>query len=98
MRGQQALAVGRAIGGASATDDLRELEHRRSGRRSVVVHQALDRIARRVTDLAGQMGVDGGGARAAVAEVVLNDPQIDPVLEQVGGVGVPIMPGPALPA
>jgi hypothetical protein len=34
------------------------------------------------------MGVDPGGAGAAVAEIFLDQAQVDPGLQQVGGVGM----------
>lgn len=37
---------------------------------------------------AGQMGVNGGDHRALVAEVDLNLPEVLPLFEQMGGVGV----------
>jgi hypothetical protein len=47
-------------------------------------------------DLLGEMGVDGGGLWAGVAEVLLDEAEVDGVFEQMGGVAMALMPGPAL--
>src|SRR5215210_2663143 len=68
------MSASSTIGGGPASDAL---------------HQAVDGIGGSVADLTGEMGIDLGGARAGVAEVLLDQPGVETVLEQVSGVAVP---------
>src|ERR1044071_1865516 len=88
MGGQQAVAMGLPVDLPGAAEDLRQLDHEGERWRSASLHQAIDGISCSVTNLPGQMGVDGGRARAGMAEVLLDEAEIDTVFEQVGGVGV----------
>jgi len=45
-------------------------------------------FSQRRPHLPGQMRVEGRGARTAMAQVVLNHPQVEPGFQQVGGVGM----------
>ena len=54
--------------------------------RSEAVHQVVERIGQRGLHVPGQVCVNLGRAQAAVAEDLLNDPQIDPGFQQVGRV------------
>ena len=51
-------------------------------------HQAIDGIGRGLLHLRGEVGVERGGLGARVAEIGLDEPEIDSGLEQMGGVGV----------
>ena len=39
-------------------------------------------------DLAGHVGIDVGGGNAAMAEQILDDPDVFTVLQKVGGIGM----------
>ena len=56
-----------------------------SRERSDALHELVQRIGQGGPHLPRQMRVDLGGAGAAVAQVLLDDPQV-PGLQQVGGV------------
>lgn len=68
-------------------DDVGHLQHETSG--SEVLHELIERIGQSRPNLRGQMRIDLRGARAAVSEILLNDPQIDSCLQQMGGIGMP---------
>src|SRR6267142_7103467 len=55
---------------------------------SEVCHQVVERRSQRCPHFPGQMRVDGSGARTAMAQVVLNDPQVESHFQQMGGVGM----------
>src|SRR5712692_3436946 len=67
----------------SATSSMRT-----SGKGSEALHELVERVGQGSPHLARQMGVDLGGAGAAVTEVLLDEAQVDAGLEQVGGVGM----------
>lgn len=52
-------------------------------------NQVVDRLAGLCVNVGGQVGIDGGGGWGSVAEIGLDDAQVEPSLQQVGGVGVP---------
>jgi len=81
----------KAIGGSALAEDVRELQHG-GARRSEALHQTVDRIDGGLPDLLREMGVDLGGPGAAVPESLLDQAEVDAVFEEVGGVGVPLMP------
>src|SRR5262250_3074879 len=53
---------------------------------SEVCHQLVEWVSERGAHLAGQMGVDGGGAGRAMTEVFLDQAQVDARFQQVGSV------------
>ena len=63
-----------------------------SGDRSEAVHQRVQRVGEPGANLARQMGVDLGRPGTAVAQGVLDDPQIDASFQEVGRVRVSPMP------
>jgi len=48
----------------------------------------VERVGQGGPHLARQVRVNLGSTRAAVTEVVLDDPQVNPGFEQVGGIGM----------
>jgi hypothetical protein len=58
---------------------------------SETLHQLVQRIGESGEHFTGQMGVQLRGARAAVAEVVLDDAQVEAGLQQMSGIGMPPM-------
>src|ERR1051326_5421105 len=87
--GQHAVAIGLPVVLTGAAEDLRQLDHGEDRRRSGALHQAIDRVSCSVANLPRHMGVDGGGLKAGMAEVLLDQAQVDTVLEQMGGIGMP---------
>jgi len=88
VRGQHAGAKGLSIGGPGAAEDFRQLDHGGNPWRSAALHQPVDGVSCGVANLPGEVGVDGSSAGAGVAEVLLDQSQVDTILEQMGGVGV----------
>ena len=86
VRRQHAVAIDLPVGLPGAAEDLRQLDHDRW--RLASLHQAIDGVFCRVANLPSEMSVDGGSARAGMAEVLLDESEIDAVLEQVSGIGV----------
>lgn len=86
--GQHAVAIGLPVDLPSAAEDLRQFDHGGDRWRSAALHQAIDGVSCGLADLPGQMGVNFGGAGTGVAEVLLDEAEVDAVLEQVGGIGV----------
>lgn len=95
--GQQAVAMGLPVDLPGTAEDLRQLDHGgdRDRWRSAALHQAVDGVSCRVPNLPSEMGVDGGSPRAGMAEVLLDEAEIDAVFQQVGGIGVALMPSSA---
>src|SRR5260370_5908461 len=56
---------------------------------SEVAHQLVERRRHRSPHFVSQMRVNGRGARTAIAQVVLNDAQIEARFQQMCGVAVP---------
>src|SRR5450759_810607 len=67
----------------SATSNMSDL---RSG--SEVFHQVVERVSLGGPHGAGQMGVKSRSARTAMAQVVLNQPQVNACFQQVRSVGM----------
>src|SRR6266849_1893247 len=65
----------------SATSNMPDLQQS-----SEVSHQLVEWLGERSAHLARQMGVEGRGARTAVAQVVLNQAQVNARFEQMGSV------------
>jgi hypothetical protein len=61
---------------------------RGSGWRSEGLDEAFDGIQGGVADFPGEVGVESSGARAGVAEVFLDQPELDAGLQEVDGVGM----------
>ena len=59
-----------------------------SGERSEPLPELVERIGEGGPHLARQVRVDLCGAGAAVPQVLLDDPQVDPGLQPMGGVGM----------
>src|SRR5882724_162318 len=55
---------------------------------SEVAHQLVERRRHRSPHFTGQMRVDSRGARTAVAQMILNHPQVEASFQQMGGVGM----------
>ena len=51
-------------------------------------HQGFDAHTHEVIGVAGQVGVAGGGENAVVAQDLLHFQQVDPGLDQMGGIAV----------
>jgi len=68
-----------------AAQNVRHLDH---GRGLQSVHQLVDGRVDGVPDLLGQVRIDGGGGGRGVAEDDLDDAQVDPGLQQMGGEGM----------
>lgn len=77
LTGEQTVPDMGAIPRAVLADDLRHLQHDDLCDRSEVVHQLVQRIGQRGANLAREMRVDLDRPRAAMAQGVLDDPQID---------------------
>jgi hypothetical protein len=85
MRGQHRRAVSRDVVRREATEHVGDLDHDRA---SEAGHQPIEQTVQRHPGGRGEMGVDGGGGDAGVAEQDLNDTDVDAVLDQPGRVGV----------
>jgi len=77
VTGQQAIANLRAINGTVEAQNVRDRQHDALCNRSEVVHQLVQRIRQGGSNFAREMCVDLGRPRAAMAQGVLDDPQID---------------------
>jgi hypothetical protein len=55
------------------------------------LHQRIDGLRGEAVGFIGEVGIDRGRAGRVVAQILLDMAQIDPALEQVRGVGVPLM-------
>lgn len=77
MTGQDAIGEARQIRRPVETDDFRHLEHDALWDRSEVLHQLVQRVGQRRSNFAREMRVDLRRPRTAMAERVLDDPQID---------------------
>jgi len=55
---------------------------------SEAVHELVERIGQSGSNLRSEMGVDLGAPRTAMAEILLNDAQIDTRAQQMRRVGV----------
>ena len=76
VAGQDAIGEARQIRRPVETDDLRHLEHDPLWDRSEVVHQLVQRVGQRRSKFAREMRVDLRRPRTAMAERVLDDPQV----------------------
>ena len=52
------------------------------------IHERIDVGERIFLPLVGQVQIDHGGLQAGVPQILLNEAQVDPGLEQMGGIGV----------
>jgi len=77
VAGQDAIGEAREIRRPLEADDLRHLQHDDLWDRSEVLHQLVQRVGQRGSNLAREMGVDLSRPRTAMAQGVLDDPQID---------------------
>lgn len=77
MTGQDAIGEAREIRRPVEADDRRHLQHDALWDRSEVLHQLVQRVGQRGSNLVREVRVDLGRPRTAMAEGVLNDPQID---------------------
>jgi len=66
-----------------------------SGAGLEVAHEVIEEFLMLGLAEAGQVGVEGGDGRTAVAEVVLDLPKVLAAFEQVRGVGMALMPSSA---
>jgi len=57
-------------------------------------HEPVDDRGGRLESRFGQLGVDHGSLRGGVAQDLLDDAQIHPLFEQMGGIGMPPIPAP----
>src|SRR5713101_8307710 len=73
----------RADSGPEAADDIRHLQHDDLSDGSEVVHQLVQRLGEPGANLARQMCVDLSRPGTAVAQGVLDDPQIDAGFQKV---------------
>jgi hypothetical protein len=78
VAGQDAIGEAREIRRPVEADDRRHLQHDALWDRSEVLHQLIQWVGQRGSYFAREMRVDLGCPRAAMAEGVLDDPQIDP--------------------
>jgi hypothetical protein len=78
VTGQNAIGEASEIRRPVKADALRHLQHDALWARSEVLHQLVQRVGQRRADFAHEMGVDLGRPRAAMAQGILDDPQIDP--------------------
>ena len=92
LTGPQAITQACAIHGAVEAEDAERTQacpplpaSRPLGERSEALHELVERVGEGDSHLTRQMGVDLGGTRAAVPQVVLDDAQVDAGLQQVGG-------------
>jgi len=85
MRGRHRRAVSRDVVRREAAEHVGDLDHDRA---SEAGHQSIEQTMQRRPGRRGQVGVDGGGGDAGVAEQDLHDADIDAVLDQPGCVTV----------
>jgi hypothetical protein len=78
VTGQDAIGEAREIRRPVEADDLRHFQHDTLWARSEVLHQLIQRVGQRGSNLAGEMRVDLGRAQAPVAEDLLDDPETNP--------------------
>jgi hypothetical protein len=71
-----------------AGKDVRQLRHGLSNR-SKIVHEVVDGLKGCIFALGREVSVNGGSGGSAVAEVVLDKPEIDSCLQQMSSVAVP---------
>jgi hypothetical protein len=86
VRRRHRRAMGRLVAGSEAAEDVRDLDH---GRSSEPGHEPVEEPAQRGPGRLRQVGVEGGGGDAFVAEQNLDHPGIDAILQQSGSVAVP---------
>ena len=91
VAGEHPLAVPGAIGWAVFPEDVREFEHGKleTGSWLQTLHQAGNRLKGLRFGGHGEMGVGRGGFGGVVAEILLNEAQIDARFQEMGGIGVP---------
>jgi hypothetical protein len=70
MRGEDATGEASQVRTSRLAEDLRQLGHG-SRLASAALHEPVDGIGGGLADLPGEVGVDGGGLRALVSEVLL---------------------------
>ena len=58
-------------------------------------HQIVEDLGGIFLALAGQMQINRGGFQLGMAQPSLNDPNVDALLQQVGGIGMANMPSSA---
>ena len=88
MRRKQTGTVRLTIGGARHQDDVGQFEHGRRRRLREAVHQVLDGIEGEPFHLRRQVRIEGGRLRTGVAQVGLDQTEVDARFEEVGGVRV----------
>ena len=77
VTGQDAISKARQIRRPVEANDRRHLQHDALCNRSEVVHQLIQRLGHAGANFGREMRVDLGRPRAAMAQGVLDDPQID---------------------
>ena len=88
MRREQTGAVRLTIGGAGRAHDVGDLEHACRACLHEAVHQVLDGIEGEAFHLRRQVRIEGGRFRTGVAQIGLNQAEVDARFEEVGGVRV----------
>jgi hypothetical protein len=77
VAGQDAIGEARQIRRPVQTDDLRHFEHDDLWDHSEVVHQLVQWVGQRRSNFTREMRVDLRRPRTAMAERVLDDPQVN---------------------
>ena len=88
VRGQHASLEGLPESRAGPTEDVAQLYHGACGVASDALDEAVDRIESGVADFTGEMSVDRGGTRAGMAEILLDQLELDAGFKEVGCVGM----------
>lgn len=78
VRSWQTMAPARPVGLTVEAEDIRHFQHEDLGEESEVWHELVEGIGQGGLHLPGQVRVKLGSAGAAVAEVFLNDPEVEP--------------------
>ena len=86
MRGQHRRAVSRDVVRRKAAEHVGDLDHDRA---SEAGHQPIEQSVERCPGGCGEMGIDRGGCDAGVAEQDLHETDVDAVLDQSCGGGMP---------
>jgi len=95
MAGQEGLAAPVPLVRTIASQDVRHLWHAQAPSRLEIGHEGGEGGVHDIQGRGGEMGRAGGGTRTLVAEQFLNDAQWHPPFQQLGRIGVPLMPSSA---